>query len=62
MICVEIVLEFLKHLETESLGDVSGQEIVVEVLNQQRHFANLGLAALELQPARDPLAKVNLLV
>ena len=49
----------------KSLGDVSGlQEIVVEVLNQQRHFANLGLAALELQPAThaDPLAKVNLLV
>lgn len=35
------------------------EEIVVEVLNQQRHFANLGLAALELQPAThaDPLAK-----
>eukprot|EP00435_Cladocopium_sp_Y103_P067653 s518_g30.t1 len=35
------------------------EEIVVEVLNQQRNFANLGLAALELQPAAraDPLAK-----
>ena len=37
------------------------QEIVVEALNQQQSFANLGLAALELQSAAhaDPLAQAE---